>query len=108
MNTGKVLLGVVAGAATGALLGVLFAPNKGEITRKKISRGTGHYADEVKTKFNDFLDTMTEKFDKVKEDISEFADEKMAKVGKVKEGVAEFTEEKMGKVEEAKKNMKAV
>ena len=90
MNTGKVLLGVVAGAAAGALLGVLFAPHKGKITRKKISRGTGHYADEVKSKFNDFLDTMTEKFDKVKEDISEFADEKMAKV------------------DEAKKNMKAV
>jgi gas vesicle protein len=90
MNTGKVVLGIVAGAATGALLGVLFAPHKGKITRKKISRGTGHYADEVKIKFNDFLDTMTEKFDKVKEDISEFADEKMAKV------------------EEVKKNMKAV
>ncbi len=38
MNTGKLLLGVIAGAAIGAALGVLFAPEKGSVTRKKISR----------------------------------------------------------------------
>ena len=39
MNSGsKVLLGVLAGAATGAILGVLFAPERGEETRRKISR----------------------------------------------------------------------
>ncbi|MEJ7683756.1 MAG: YtxH domain-containing protein [Segetibacter sp.] len=38
MNSGsKVLLGVLAGAATGAILGVLFAPDKGMETRRKIS-----------------------------------------------------------------------
>jgi gas vesicle protein len=87
MNSGKVLLGVLAGAATGALLGVLFAPHKGAITRKKISRTTGHYADEVKDKFNDFLDAVTEKLEKVKEDVTEFADEKMAKVEEAKKHI---------------------
>lgn len=87
MNTGKVLLGVLVGATTGALLGVLFAPYKGKITRKKISRKTGRYANEVKGKFNDLLDNMTEKFEKVKDDVSAFADEKMAKVEEVKKNV---------------------
>ena len=41
MNSGsKVLLGVMAGAAAGVILGVLFAPEKGEDTRRKLSDGS--------------------------------------------------------------------
>jgi len=69
MSTGKVLLGVVAGLATGALLGILFAPAKGSDTRKKIAQKTGDAKDAVKDKFNEFIDSVSEKFSKVKEDI---------------------------------------
>lgn len=34
MNSGKVLLSVLAGAAAGALVGVLFAPHKGTVQAK--------------------------------------------------------------------------
>jgi len=87
MSTGKVLLGVLAGAATGALLGVLLAPHKGSVTRKKISRTTAGYADGLKEKFGEMVDSVTAKFDKVKEDVSEFADQKMNKNGEVKKEV---------------------
>ncbi len=36
MSSGKVFLGILAGAAAGALAGILFAPEKGSKTRKKI------------------------------------------------------------------------
>jgi gas vesicle protein len=38
MSTGKALLGVLAGIAAGAAIGVIFAPDKGSNTRKNISK----------------------------------------------------------------------
>jgi gas vesicle protein len=56
MNAGKLLLGVLAGVAAGALIGVLFAPEKGTETRRKIASKGDDYANGLKEKFNNFLD----------------------------------------------------
>ncbi|WP_372948595.1 YtxH domain-containing protein [Mariniphaga sp.] len=82
MSSGKVFLGVLAGAATGALAGILFAPAKGSKTRKKITRKGEDYLDAVKDTFNELLDAFTEKLEKVKDDVSEFAEKKMSKTEK--------------------------
>lgn len=79
MSAGKVLLGVVAGLAAGALLGVLFAPEKGSDTRKMIKRKSEDLADEFKEKFDDFLETVSGKFEKVKDEVTDFAEKKMGK-----------------------------
>jgi len=68
MSTGKVLLGVLAGVAAGALLGILFAPEKGTVTRGKILKKGEDYVDELKDKFSEFIDTVTEKFEAGKKD----------------------------------------
>lgn len=67
--SGKVFLGVLAGVAAGAVLGILFAPDKGSVTRRKIVETGEDYADTVKEKFNEFVDTLSEKFEKVKDDV---------------------------------------
>ena len=72
MSSGKVLLGVLAGLAAGALVGILFAPEKGSVTRKKMSKKAENYADGLKEKFNEFLDDIAEKFEEVKEQVSDF------------------------------------
>ena len=58
MSSGKVLLGVLAGVAAGALLGVLFAPDKGWNTRKRISKKADEYMDGLREKFDEFLETI--------------------------------------------------
>lgn len=70
MSTGKVLLGVLAGLTAGAILGILFAPDKGSVTRMKISQKGEDYADAVKNKFSSFIDGINEKFESVKDEVS--------------------------------------
>jgi len=79
MDTGKVLLGLLAGMAAGAVLGVLFAPDKGVRTRKKICREGEELTDDLKEKFDEFIDNITDKFEKVKKDVSDFAEKTVEK-----------------------------
>jgi len=68
MSSGKVLLGVLAGVAAGALLGILFAPEKGSTTRKKIVSKGEEYVDDLKEKFGEFVDKVASKFESEKEE----------------------------------------
>ena len=88
MGSGKVLLGVLAGVAGGATLGILFAPDKGSVTRKKISEKGDDYAEELEQKFNEFIEGITKQFEAVKEETTRIAEN-----GKVKaeEAIAEVT-----------------
>ena len=52
MKTDKVVLGILGGIATGAMLGILFAPEKGTKTRRKIMDKGNDYADDLKDKFD--------------------------------------------------------
>ena len=74
MKSGKVLLGVLAGVAVGALLGVLFAPDKGWNTRKRISKKAEDITDDLREKFDEFLDSISVKVDEVKHDVADFAE----------------------------------
>jgi len=66
MSTGKIVLGTVAGLAVGGILGILFAPEKGSVTRKQIKDKGLDYADELKSKYGEFADSIAEKFQSAK------------------------------------------
>ncbi len=75
MGSGKVLASVLAGAAAGAILGILFAPDKGTETRRKISERGADLADSVKGKVSEYSDAISEKYDSVREKITGLASE---------------------------------
>ncbi len=73
MSTGKVLLGILAGVTAGALLGVLFAPDKGCETRKKVARKGKDLVDDLEETVKNFLSEVTEKFESALKDAKEEA-----------------------------------
>lgn len=75
MNKGKALLGVLAGIAAGAALGVLFAPDKGSNTRKSLTKKSEDFADAINdaidAKLKEILNTTACKCNKDKPNLSE-------------------------------------
>ena len=51
-NNGKIIGALLVGAAAGAILGVLFAPEKGTDTRQKIADGAEGITEDLKTRIS--------------------------------------------------------
>lgn len=68
MKSSKVVAGIITGLAIGASIGVLFAPDKGDKTRKKIASGTKDAKDKLKESFDDFIEIASEKYATIKEE----------------------------------------
>ncbi len=67
MSRGSIFLGILAGLASGAILGILFAPDKGSETRGKIvSKGEG-YVDNLKDRITTIIGHDRKNAEKVKE-----------------------------------------
>lgn len=73
MSTGKVVLGTLAGLAIGAIAGILFAPEKGSTTRRQIMKKGEESLDEIKSKFDEYYDILSDKYNNVKDEADELA-----------------------------------
>lgn len=72
-TTGKIFTAIAAGAAAGAILGVLFAPDKGSETRRKINEKGKNIAEDLK----DTIQKGKDKINELKSDISKTVKEKV-------------------------------
>lgn len=62
-NTGIIIGSLIVGVAIGGLLGILFAPDKGSETRKKLAGKKDDLGKEMKEKLNAFLGEAKKEFD---------------------------------------------
>jgi gas vesicle protein len=90
MSNSKTVLGFLAGAAVGSILGILFAPDKGTETRRKISETSGDVTDSLKSKFNDFVDSIRDTYQGVKDDAENMADQGASKMNTLKNEANSF------------------
>ena len=66
MKSGKLLIGLISGAAAGAVAGLLFAPKKGADTRKKIAHSKDNYLKDAKHRLDEFSDNLNHKVEALK------------------------------------------
>jgi len=84
MSSGKILAGFLAGVTVGAILGVLFAPDMGWNTRKRISKKTEYLADDLREKFDEFLDNILAKTEEGQEGDADFSDNNKVEASEAK------------------------
>ena len=60
----------MAGVGAGVLIGMLFAPEKGTETRRKIGEKYNDLGDSLKTKFTDLVDSVKEEYGLAKDKAS--------------------------------------
>ena len=71
MKSKKVLIGMLAAAAAGAILGILLAPDKGAKTRRKILNKGEEYADVLREEYEELVNKLSKKYDISRQDAEE-------------------------------------
>ena len=96
---GDSLLAFVAGAAAGLTLGLLFAPEKGEDTRRKIKETVGDAADSAKARarlarmeLNDLRAELQDQAEDLKEDVRMKIFERLEKLERAIQKDIEYAE----------------
>lgn len=99
-NTGNTLLAVLSGAAIGAVIGILFAPDKGTKTREKIKDGFEDAKKDLKHKFENVSEELKSKFSNTKNDFEGSYDEMVSNMSHKTEDVITFLEKKLAELKE--------
>ncbi|RRJ90585.1 YtxH domain-containing protein [Paenimyroides tangerinum] len=104
-RTGGTIVAILAGAAVGAVAGILLAPDQGSKTRKRLGRGIKSGGDEIAHKFDDLKDQVRSLMNSKKVDLESTINSYVEKAGDKTENVIEVLEKKLA---ELKKEAKAI
>ena len=94
-NSGNTLIGVLAGIAIGAGLGILIAPDKGSKTRKMVKDGITDAKNDLHHKFDSVSSQLGDKLTTTKFDLEETYEDMVSNISHKTEDVISFLEEKL-------------
>jgi gas vesicle protein len=97
-NTGNTILAVLAGAAIGAGIGILFAPDKGSKTREKFKDGFDDAKNELQNKFESASSQLSDKFTTAKFDLEGTYEDLLSNMSYKTEEVISFLELKLAEL----------
>jgi gas vesicle protein len=81
-DVSKVMLLLAAGFTAGAIAGILFAPDKGDETRKRIKAKAGELGEDVEKAYDEEIERLKDKINKLR---SRFTDEVSNAINDVEE-----------------------
>ncbi|MEI7510368.1 MAG: YtxH domain-containing protein [Flavobacterium sp.] len=99
-KTGNNIIALIAGAAIGVGLGILFAPDKGSKTREKMKEGFDDLKDQAKSKWDTLEEETKEKFSKTKDDLIETVEDLLSNSSYKAEEAITFLEEKLAELKQ--------
>jgi len=92
------IIALLAGAAIGVGLGILFAPDKGSKTREKMKEGFDDLKNQANSKWNSLEEETKEKFSKTKDDLIETVEDLLSNSSYKAEEAITFLEEKLAEL----------
>ena len=97
-NTGNTILAILTGAAIGAGVGILFAPDKGSKTRGKIKDGYKDAQKDLQKKYDSLSDELKTKFSSAKVDFEGSYEDLLSNMSHKTEDVITFLESKLAEL----------
>jgi gas vesicle protein len=97
-KTSNSVIALLAGAAIGVGLGILFAPDKGSKTREKMKEGFDDLKNQANSKWNSLEEETKEKFSKTKDDLIETVEDLLSNSSYKAEEAITFLEEKLAEL----------
>lgn len=95
---GSTLVAVIAGAVVGAGLGVLFAPEEGRKTRKKIQKTFDSSKEDFEEKIDDLKKQVKSVIERKKNDFDDNFDDLVSTTGKKRDEVIAALEKKLAEL----------
>ncbi len=97
-KTENSILALLAGAAIGLGLGILFAPDKGSKTREKMKEGFDDLKNQAQNKWNDFETETKEGMSESKNDLTKTVEDFLSNSSHKTEEAISFLEEKLAEL----------